>query len=198
MLKVVVNNNGKDIIFSDAFYNDDKKVEFRTVTSLDKLFSYKKLRYVYNASNKKIEVIGLAKKVFIKINKPSIRKIESFERVIIRKLNEFYQNIISDKEKILAMKLDIVGFYDYYVTTPTMMNNMQWSSKYGDGLLYCFSNSMLGDDINLNLETMSDLQVYLSVLISEMFPGNTSQCIDINYSDIVEAIKKKEMIKAAL
>lgn len=130
--------NGKELILSNYFLNDDGQLEFRSSS----LFSHSGVRYLFNRESLEIELIGLDKEVRIPISRDEGLIFFEKENEIKRSLNALYANILSGEEKLICFPTGIKDF-PLHITTETILNEGMLSPKYVKGFVYALLDPQL-------------------------------------------------------
>lgn len=133
-------DKGKNIDFGGLFLNSDGILEFR----YSNVFTHPGLSYLYSEDKKAIEIQGLDKSIFIKLPEKEANKLMEFKKEVINKLGNLYKSIVSGKEKLICFPIGLDDF-PYLITTDTILNEAEYSSKYTEALRYAFSDKCLRD-----------------------------------------------------
>jgi len=157
---VVVGRDGKEIIFSRPYFNEEKELTFLYCSEFHK---FPNTMFVLNENKQAIEIRHESlkgKQLFIMLkgkNNAFFQEAVKVKNEIKQEIIRFSKDLSSGKETILAFETGVKE-YPYYFTTQTILDKGHLSCKFIAGFMYYINQIMKKKGINQSFDDYSQMQ----------------------------------------
>ena len=134
MLEIKVMGKNSEGIFSGAYLNKDREIEFRS-NNVEGLIGK---TAIFKDNKLFLEEFNL----YITIDKKSIEKIVAVRDALNKEYIELYRDIVSGEEPIILLESGLKD-YPYIATTPRILDMGTYSHKHREAIVFAFSDDGL-------------------------------------------------------
>lgn len=152
--------NGKEIMFSRPYLNDDKELTFLHCSAFQR---FPNMEFILREKEGAIELRQLdAKKkvlILLKGNEEMLQKAKEKKEEVLNLLRDYTKRLQSGQEKVVVFKTGSKK-YPYYFTTETIMEYSTKSCKFVAGFIYFVNLGLKKAGKNIQFDDYDKMQEY--------------------------------------